>query len=216
MTAIKRQFVDGPFGQIHVRVAQCKGPTNEPPLVMLHMFPQSGRNFVDVMPLLAERRTVIAPDFPGFGESDPPLRQISAEQYAGAIWAVLEKLDIESGPVDLFGIHAGAKLAVEATAQKHNAVRRLALCSAAILTPEEVAEYWAVLRKIPLDRAGSRFETFWKMQADYLGPDAPLDLIAMLFQEMQRGGESYHWGHAAVFDYNELCLERVRSLEHPI
>ncbi|MEC4590986.1 alpha/beta hydrolase [Nitrospirillum amazonense] len=48
------------------------GPRNAPTIVLLHGFPSSSREFDTLIPLLAPRYHVIAPDFPGFGQSDAP------------------------------------------------------------------------------------------------------------------------------------------------
>ncbi|WP_432201780.1 alpha/beta fold hydrolase [Erythrobacter sp. W53] len=214
--AVRRDFVDGPFGQIHFRIS-TPSRNVKPPIVCLHMFPQSGRSFTELMPLLATDQVVIAPDFPGYGESDPPDQQVSAEVYADCIWRALDKIQpgLGNGSIDLFGIHAGAKLAVEAAFQRPHQVGRLMLCSAAVLTQAEIAKYWKSLNKIPLDDAGTRFQKFWRMQRSYAGDNVPLEAVAIAYAEMLRGGESYHWGHAATFDYNERFLDRLRHLSHP-
>jgi pimeloyl-ACP methyl ester carboxylesterase len=49
------------------------GPKEAPTIVLLHGFPSSSREFDTLIPLLASRYHVIAPDFPGFGQSDAPL-----------------------------------------------------------------------------------------------------------------------------------------------
>jgi pimeloyl-ACP methyl ester carboxylesterase len=48
------------------------GPRNAPTIVLLHGFPSSSREFDSLIPLLATRYHVVAPDFPGFGQSDAP------------------------------------------------------------------------------------------------------------------------------------------------
>jgi pimeloyl-ACP methyl ester carboxylesterase len=48
------------------------GPTDAPTIVLLHGFPSSSREFDTLIPLLATRYHLIAPDFPGFGQSDAP------------------------------------------------------------------------------------------------------------------------------------------------
>jgi pimeloyl-ACP methyl ester carboxylesterase len=48
------------------------GPKDAPAIVLLHGFPSSSREFDTLIPLLATRYRLIAPDFPGFGHSDAP------------------------------------------------------------------------------------------------------------------------------------------------
>src|SRR6201981_2550212 len=48
------------------------GPKDAPAIVLLHGFPSSSREFDPLIPLLATRYHLIAPDFPGFGHSDAP------------------------------------------------------------------------------------------------------------------------------------------------
>src|SRR3984885_5165423 len=48
------------------------GPTDAPTIVLLHGFPSSSREFDTLIPVLATRYHLIAPDFPGFGQSDAP------------------------------------------------------------------------------------------------------------------------------------------------
>jgi pimeloyl-ACP methyl ester carboxylesterase len=48
------------------------GPKDAPTIVLLHGFPSSSREFDALIPLLATRYHLIAPDFPGFGHSDAP------------------------------------------------------------------------------------------------------------------------------------------------
>ena len=48
------------------------GPKDAPTIVLLHGFPSSSREFDTLVPLLATRYHLIAPDFPGFGHSAAP------------------------------------------------------------------------------------------------------------------------------------------------
>ena len=48
------------------------GPKNAPVILLLHGFPTSSRMYQGLMPLLADRYHLIAPDYPGFGNSDAP------------------------------------------------------------------------------------------------------------------------------------------------
>ncbi len=48
------------------------GPKDGPVVLLLHGFPTSSHMFRNLIPLLADRYRVIAPDYPGFGYSDMP------------------------------------------------------------------------------------------------------------------------------------------------
>lgn len=48
------------------------GDPANPTLLLLHGFPTSSHMFRDLMPLLADRFHLVAPDYPGFGYSDAP------------------------------------------------------------------------------------------------------------------------------------------------
>ena len=64
------------------------GRPNAPTLLLLHGFPTAGHMFRDLIPLLAESFHLVAPDLPGFGQSDLPARdafKYSFENLANAI-----------------------------------------------------------------------------------------------------------------------------------
>ena len=48
------------------------GDANNPKLVLLHGWPASSHQYRDLIPILSSRFHVIAPDYPGFGNSDGP------------------------------------------------------------------------------------------------------------------------------------------------
>jgi pimeloyl-ACP methyl ester carboxylesterase len=48
------------------------GPADAPTIVLLHGLPSSSREFDTLIPLLATRYHIVAPDYPSFGQSDTP------------------------------------------------------------------------------------------------------------------------------------------------
>jgi len=69
--------------KIHYRAADVNdlkisyreaGRTDAPTLLLLHGFPSASHMFRDLIPLLANRYHLVAPDLPGFGQSDLPPR----------------------------------------------------------------------------------------------------------------------------------------------
>ena len=48
------------------------GPADAPAVLLLHGFPTSSQMFRNLIPALADRYRVVAPDYPGFGHSSMP------------------------------------------------------------------------------------------------------------------------------------------------
>ncbi len=70
MTRYQHATVDG--YNIFYREA---GPETAPTILLLHGFPTSSHMFRNLIPVLAERYHVVAPDLPGFGFSEAPDRK---------------------------------------------------------------------------------------------------------------------------------------------
>ena len=91
------------------------GDKANPVVLLLHGMPNSARGFRGVIPALAGDAYVIAPDLPGFGDSDP-LPAASFDALTGAVGELLEHLAI--GPrflyVHDFGAPVALKLAMDA------------------------------------------------------------------------------------------------------
>src|SRR5919107_1772027 len=68
-TTLHRIVVDGV--ELFYRAA---GPIDAPVILLLHGFPTSSHMFRDLIPELADRYRVIAPDLPGFGLTKAPPR----------------------------------------------------------------------------------------------------------------------------------------------
>ena len=115
---MRRAYTDGLFGQIHYRIANAQTDTGKPPLICLHQSPKCGLEFETFMRVASRDRTVIAPDYPGYGMSDaaPSEDATTIPMYATETWRVVDALGYQS--VDLFGNHTGAKVAAEMAMQR--------------------------------------------------------------------------------------------------
>ncbi len=92
--------------QVHYRSAEIDGVTiayreagdpSRPAVLLLHGFPTSSHMFRNLIPELATRYHVIAPDYPGFGASDMPAASefdYSFANLAGMMTALLDQKGI--------------------------------------------------------------------------------------------------------------------------
>ena len=212
---ITRRFVDGPHGQIHLREAGRENGASRP-IVLLHMFPQSSRNFEPLMRRLGNRRHVLAPDVPGFGESSPPGLPLTVTQYAQALWLALEGVLSEDGrEIDLFAVHAGTKLAVRMAAERPDRVSQMVLASPAIFTQEELGQR-SRTPLIPLDREGTRFRRFWGDLVAYADGALGYENLAAYFAEMIRASGSPAWWRDALDAYNAGFAQDLAQLRMPV
>jgi pimeloyl-ACP methyl ester carboxylesterase len=104
---ILKGYCDSPFGQIHWRMM---GEEDGRDIYCLHPAPFSGLAFATIMPFLATGRSVIAPDYPGHGGSDPMNMDPSIANYAASMGAVMADLS-GTQPVDILGFHTGCLVA---------------------------------------------------------------------------------------------------------
>jgi len=94
------------------------GSTGKPKLLLLHGYPSSGRMFRDLIPLLSDRFHIIAPDLPGFGQSDMPSRNqfsYTFDNIANVIDRFTEVVGFDSFAVYVFdyGAPTGFRIAVK-------------------------------------------------------------------------------------------------------
>jgi pimeloyl-ACP methyl ester carboxylesterase len=66
------------------------GPADATVLLLLHGFPSAGHMFRELIPALSDRFRVIAPDLPGFGQSDMPSRDKFSYTF-GRLAEVIER-----------------------------------------------------------------------------------------------------------------------------
>jgi pimeloyl-ACP methyl ester carboxylesterase len=112
MTAIKYQTANVEGFKIFYREA---GRAGAPKLLLLHGFPSAGHMFRDLIPLLAGHFHIIAPDLPGFGNSDMPDHGASFDTIAATIDRFTEVVGFDRYAIYVFdyGAPTGFRLAVK-------------------------------------------------------------------------------------------------------
>lgn len=94
------------------------GAPDAPVILLLHGFPSAGHMFRDLIPLLADRYRLVAPDLPGFGQSDlPPHTEFaySFENIAKVVDRFTEVIGLKRYAVYVFdyGAPTGFRLALQ-------------------------------------------------------------------------------------------------------
>jgi pimeloyl-ACP methyl ester carboxylesterase len=134
MVTIRKGYSDGGrFGQLHWRGAEAVR-REAPDLFCLHPAPFSGLAFTAIMPALAGRRRVWAPDYPGHGGSDPFRHDATVADYAQAMVELIERLT-EGTAIDVMGFHTGCLVAAEVARIAPRRVRALALVDVPAFDP---------------------------------------------------------------------------------
>lgn len=201
---VRRSYVDLPFGQMHLRHAGKGAAAGRPPLLCLHMSPASGLVYERFLDAMGHDRVAIAPDTPGFGQSDPLPEFPEIADYARTMWSLVDALALP-GPVDLMGYHTGSLTIAEMARQAPDRARRLILVSAPIYTEEERAALRALYRPGPIFTAdGARLLELWRWFLVFfrVGQDNTLEDAARIFYERLSGRERHWWGHRAAFNYD--------------
>lgn len=126
------------------------GPKEAPTIVLLHGYPSSSRMFESLIPLLATRYHLIAPDYPGFGQSDAPLPTQYAytfDHLAQTVTNLLEQIGVNRYAFYLqdYGGPIGFRIMVQHPDRISALIIQNANAYREGLGPKwaKIAEYWA-------------------------------------------------------------------------
>ena len=224
MHAITRHFVDINGRQVHYRRAG-QGPA----LLLIHQSPQNSRMWAGMIARYAPQFTVIAPDTPGFGYSDPlPAdgpRDMAA--FGHATWELVQALGLAR--VAVFGMHTGGLVATWLAWAHPENVSALVVDGYAAFTPEESALYGdAYLPPFVPQWDGSHLRWLWcrMREQKYFFPwydgraaaamaiePASVQATHEAVMDVLDVGDHYRTGYAAAFAHNDHHW--VRELRVP-
>jgi pimeloyl-ACP methyl ester carboxylesterase len=209
---MRRRYIDGVFGQVHLLETQ---PLQDggPPLLCLHATAYSSQSFRPLLTACGGKRHCIALDTPGYGASDPPAAPIDMGGYADAFIDAAARL--ANGAVDVIGYHTGAYIAAEACLRRPDMFRRLIMIGVPYFHGADRA-YWEALLTAPhslgdsLAQFGERWDTLVAHRARSLSLARGFENFVDEIRAYPRGW----WAHRALFDYDDRS--RLRGLRLPV
>jgi pimeloyl-ACP methyl ester carboxylesterase len=193
--SIRRAYVQLLHGQLHYRVA---GEPHRPVLLLLHQSPSSSAMYEPMMELLADRFYLLAPDTPGFGNSDPlqvAPGSLEIADYAAALRYFLTAVDVES--CFIFGHHTGAAIAVQLEHDYRATARAMALSGPTLLTSEQQRDLPQLANPFPAEENGEHLLAMWQRLRDK-DSSAPLDISQRELMSAFACGEAYQASYQAV------------------
>lgn len=211
-STIRRAYATIGQRQVHYRTSG-----SGPAFVLIHQSPRSSAELEPMIRFLSRDFQVIAPDTPGYGQSDPiapPDTEPGIDEFVDALVGLFDVLDLERPLV--FGTHTGAILGVRlATRYPH---RVSALMANGILLNSEAERRDLCERYMPAflpQWSGSHLTWVWSRNKDqfdffpwYLRshearihwPAGDNDLHDCVM-DMMTAGDNYRSGYRAVLDY---------------
>ncbi len=203
MSTIRRRYSDTGYGRIHLRVLEAANRDESTrPLVCLHPSPYSGLYFTTVMPLLNERRTVVAPDYPGYGGSDSAGEMPTISDYANALLEALSDAGFDT-PCDLLGFHTGCLVGVEMRRLAPERVDHLLLCDVPYFSSDAQAGLREKMgQPLPLTGELECLSGAWDFDVKSRLDAAGLNRSVELFVEHLRALPNDQLGFLAAFSYD--------------
>lgn len=217
--SVKRSYVDGPFGQIHLRQTVDQSGTDAVPLVLFHPTAMSSDYYRIFMPAVGKHRRVVALDTPGYGASDPPAEPASIESLASSLIAALAALGLTGGDtvIDVLGVHTGTLVATEVALQEPDLVRHVILSGIPLFEGQERDERRTQLveRYTALDKEdASHIERFWTSTVVKRRPGLSFERAAEHAYDQYQSGQRFWWAFLGVMNYDTPA--KLASLGQPV
>lgn len=134
MTPLNKRAIQLHGHRVVYRIGGEDLASKRPVLVLIHGMAGSSATWREVMPALAQRYTVVAPDLPGHGESDKPRQDYSLGAHANALRDLLFAIGVERATV--VGQSLGGGVALQLAYQHPRHCERLVLVSSGGLGQE--------------------------------------------------------------------------------
>lgn len=137
MQVISRHVLTIPAsGGAPARTVHYRRSGEGPPLLMVHQSPRSSAEYEALMARWGEHFTCIAPDSPGFGQSDPLPGEPDIVDFADGLIAFMDALGLQRCPA--YGFHSGGIILVTALKRHPDRFSALAIGGYAIWNEEEM------------------------------------------------------------------------------
>lgn len=198
MDAIRKEYIDTSFGQIHVRMTARRFGAIVP-IVLLHQTASSSAMFEGLMAEMAKECWLIAPDTPGFGASAWPTEPPTIPLYAQTIHEALMMLGVRE--CWLFGHHTGAAIAVEIAARFPHLILKLVLSGPPYLDEAQKERLLLDLRTHKIQPDGSHLVGIWE-NIRALEPEADLQLSQRETLLTLQAGANDAWASLAAIEYD--------------
>jgi hypothetical protein len=199
----------GSKGERRVHYRRCgRGPA----LLMVHQSPRSSAEYEPLMRKWGEHFTCIAPDTPGFGQSDPLPGEPEIADFADALCETMDALGI--GPCPAYGFHSGGIILVTALKRQPQRFRCLAVGGYAVWNDAEMRifgeRYTPQFHPSPY---GEHLAWLWNrmLEQSWVFPwfdtreetrlsvaHADVARVAQAVMEMLQAGNAYRAGYGAV------------------
>ena len=214
---VARGYANGPHGQVHF-YDTGGGEDDRPALILCHQSPMTARQFDAVYLLLyAAGYRAIGVDNPGFGGSDPTTKVSTIRDYATAVIAVMDHLNISK--VDVVGHHTGAEVATELVIIVPDRVRCVVLNGPSPMDDNERKRWqeWTIKNEKHMHYApdGSHLQQIFQRKMKYYQTMDPKTLTRRVAEQFTGRGPFWH-GHAAAFNYHHGDALRKIPRQKPV